>query len=173
MNKMSQEKPNKAGWLPDSRTRARRPLPSRAWKPRLGAGEVVVEAVQTTDGLCPYYTKGQKVVVSPLDREASDDICMPMFCSFAPFWRPLANGVTPKELGMTMENADPNVGYFTCHVCPVGSTPARQSHAFVLFKVYTRPRSRETRQEGPNAEKLASLRKRGLWYPPYWPIEDE
>ena len=161
------------GWLPNNRTRARRPLPPRSWEPRPRAGEVVVEAIQCTDGLCPYYTKGQKVVVSPLDKEASDDICMPMFCSFAPFWRALAHGVTPRELGMTMDNADPDVGYFTCHVCPVGSTPERQSHAFVIFKVYTRPRSRGTGQQGSNAQRLAELRKRELWYPPYWPLEDE
>jgi uncharacterized repeat protein (TIGR04076 family) len=162
-----------AGWLPNNRTRAGRPLPTRTWKTRAKAGEVVVEAVQCTDGLCPYYTEGQKIVISPLDKEDSDDICMPMFCTFSPFWRPLAYGVTPKELGMTMEDADPNVGFFTCHVCPVGSTPPRQSHANVIFKVYTRPRSNKIRQHGPNAEKTAELRKKGMWYPPYWPIDEE
>jgi len=138
--------------------------------------KVTLEAVQVTDGVCPYYSHGEKVVWygGQLNKEESDDICMAMLCTFAPFWRPLANGKSPRELGMCKEG---EVGYFTCHVCPVGSTPPRQSHANVLFKVTTRPITEEdvkmgkTTAHGPGARKIEELRKRGLWYPPYWPIE--
>ncbi len=139
--------------------------------------KIVLEAVKTTDGLCPYYTHGEKVVWygGKLDKEESDDICMPMLCTFAPFWRPLSRGKTPKEIGMCKEG---EVGYFTCHVCPVGSTPPRQSHANVLFKVTMEPVSKEelvagkTTAHGPDTVRIRELQKRGLWYPPYWPIEE-
>jgi uncharacterized repeat protein (TIGR04076 family) len=138
--------------------------------------KVVLEAVRTTEGVCPYYTCGEKVVWygGKIDTEESDDLCMAMLCTFAPFWRPLARGKTPQEIGMC---EDGDVGYFTCHVCPVGSTPPRQSHANVLFKVTTRPiteadvKAGKTTAHGPDANRVRELRQRGLWYPPRWPIE--
>ena len=132
--------------------------------------KVVLEAVETKDGLCPYYTKGQKMVWygGKIDREESDDMCMPMLCTFAPFWRLLSKGKTPKEIGMCKEG---DVGYFTCHVCPVGSTPQGQSHANVLFKVTTEPvtkadlEAEKTVAHGPDTKRIQELWKRGLWYP--------
>ena len=141
--------------------------------------KVILEAEKIDNGICPPYTKGLKVVWygGLLNKEESDALCTPMLCTFAPFWRALSKGKIPKELGMTTDNADPNIGYFTCHVCPVNSTPPRQSHANALFKVTTRPitedevKAGKTKAHGPMAERIAELRKRGLWYPPYWPIE--
>ena len=141
--------------------------------------KVILEAEKVENGICPPYTKGLKVVWygGLLNKEESDALCTAMLCTFAPYWRALSKGKTPKELGMTTDDADANVGYFTCHVCPVNSTPPRQSHANALFKVTTKPitdddvKAGKTKAHGPMAERIAELKKRGLWYPPYWPIE--
>jgi len=141
--------------------------------------KVILEVEKVEDGICPPYVEGFKVVLDGglLNKKESDALCVPMLCTFAPYWKALSRGKTPKELGMTSDEADPSVGYFTCHVCPVNSTPPRQSHANILFRVTANSttdddvKTGKRKADGSIFGKAAQLKRRGSSYPPSSPIK--
>jgi len=119
--------------------------------------KVVLECVEVT-GECPAYKPGSRVVIDTaliyredewpdselegrsiiLPTDPGHANCYPFILEFAPFYRSLSVGVSPRELGLGKTDAE---GYFTCHNCDVRFYYERgyRTHGNAKFRVVQEP----------------------------------
>ena len=119
--------------------------------------KVVLECIEVT-GECPAYDPGSRIVIDTalIYREdewpdsklegrtiiAPDDPgyanCYPLLLNFAPFYRSLSSGISPKKLGLGPSDSE---GYFTCHMCDVRMYYERgyETHGNVKFRIQLIP----------------------------------
>lgn len=79
-------------------------------------------------GFCPIYKKGDKVTFDEprLVMEETDAYCIGGITSILPFYRPLARGISPQELGLTE-------GIVACHAPALTGRP--DVHGTVFFRI--------------------------------------
>lgn len=119
--------------------------------------KIVLECIEVT-GECPAYTPGSRVIIDTAliyrndewpdselegksivqDTDPGHANCYPLLLNFAPFYRSLSAGITPRELGLSATNSE---GYFTCHMCDVQHYYDRgyETHGNVKFKIKLEP----------------------------------
>ena len=119
--------------------------------------KIILECVQIT-GECPAYKSGSRIVIDQalvyredewpdselegksvvLPTDPGHANCYPFLLEFAPFYRNLCTGISPKMLSLS---ASDDEGYFTCHNCDVKFYHEKgyETHGNAKFKIKLLP----------------------------------
>lgn len=71
--------------------------------------KTLIIEVKEIIGKCPVYKVGDRIVIDDgykVSLSKTSAICMHSLSSIMPYYVALSNGVSPKKLGLTMENAN-------------------------------------------------------------------